>query len=121
MISQAIILAGGKGTRIGPSSLSTSKHLIPVYDKPIIFYTISLLIKIKIKNIILIVSPDDKKPYQKLFGNGSSLGIRINYIIQKKPNGIPEAFNICSKIIYNKNVLLILGDNFLYCKIGELM
>ena len=98
MISQAIILAGGKGTRIGPSSLSTSKHLIPVYDKPIIFYTISLLIKIKIKNIILIVNPDDKKPYQKLFGNGSSLGIRINYIIQKKPNGIPEAFNICSKI-----------------------
>ncbi len=121
MISNAIILAGGKGTRIGPGSLSTSKHLIQVYDKPIIFFTISFLLKIGVTNLIIIVNPDDKKSYIKLLGNGKSFGIKIKYINQKKPNGIPEAFKISSKLIYNKNVLLILGDNFLYPKNNNLI
>lgn len=116
MISKAIILAGGKGTRIGPGSLSISKHLIQVYDKPMIFYIISFLIKIGIRNLIIVVNPGDEKSYLKLLGNGKSFGIKIKYVKQKKPNGIPEAFKICSKYIYNKNVLLILGDNFLYPK-----
>lgn len=120
MISHAIILAGGKGTRIGPGSLSTSKHLIQVYDKPIIFYTISFLIKIGLRNLIIIVNPDDERAYQKLLGNGKTIGINIKYVKQKKPNGIPEAFKICSKYILNKKVLLILGDNFLYSKNNEL-
>jgi len=113
MISKAIILAGGKGTRIGPSTSSISKHLIPIFDKPMIFYSLGFLIRLGIKDIIIIVNTKDKSQYQSLLGNGKFLNIKITYIVQKKPNGLPEAFKITASKIKNKNTLLILGDTFL--------
>ena len=114
MIRKGIILAGGKGTRMSPLTKAVNKQLLPIYDKPLIFYPLSILMLSKIKNILIIVNKGELMPYQKLLGNGKSLGIKITYKEQEKPNGLPEAFILGEKFIKKDNVALILGDNFFY-------
>ena len=114
MINKAIIMAGGNGTRLRPSTIAVNKHLIPIYDKPLIYYPLSLLMLIGIKNFLIIVNKNEKKDFQKLLSNGKNLGIKINYCEQKKPTGIPEAFKLGENFINNDNVALILGDNIFY-------
>ena len=114
MINKAIIMAGGNGTRLRPSTIAVNKHLIPIYDKPLIYYPLSLLMLIGIKNFLIIVNKNEKKDFQKLLSNGENLGIKINYCEQKKPTGIPEAFKLGENFINNDNVALILGDNIFY-------
>ena len=116
MITKGIILAGGHGTRLGPLTKVVNKQLLPLYDKPIIFYPLSVLMLAGIKDILIITNPKENKNFEKILGNGSNFGIKIQYIVQKKPNGLPEAFVIGSKFIKNQNVVLILGDNFFYGK-----
>ena len=114
MNTKGIILAGGHGVRLFPHTLSINKHLLPIYDKPMIFYSLSVLMLAKIKNILLITTEKDIEKYQHLLGDGSRLGININYEIQNEPRGICEAFLIGKKFIGNSSVCLILGDNILY-------
>ena len=114
MIRKGIILAGGKGTRMSPLTKGVNKQLLPIYDKPLIFYPLSILMLSKIKNILIIVNKGELMPYQKLLGNGKSLGIKITYKEQEKPNGLPEAFILGENFIKKDNVALILGDNFFY-------
>jgi len=114
MIKYGVILAGGKGTRLSPITDSVSKHFLPLYDKPVIYYSISVLMLMKIKKILIICNLKDLINYKKLLGNGSKLGIQIKYKIQKNPNGIPEAIPISKNFVKNNNFVLILGDNFLY-------
>jgi len=114
MITKGIILAGGHGTRLSPLTKVINKQLLPLYDKPIIFYPLSVLMLASIKDILIITNPHEYKNYKKILGNGSNFGIKIQYIEQKKPNGLPEAFIIGEQFIKNKSVALILGDNFFY-------
>ena len=114
MIKKGIILAGGIGSRVGPSTKAISKQLIPIADKPIIFYSLSILMLLGIRNILLIVKKEDKPVFIKLLGNGKNFGIKINYKIQEKPRGLPDAFIIGKKFIKKDSVALILGDNFFY-------
>ena len=114
MIKKGIILARGEGSRVGPSTKAISKQLIPLADKPIIFYSLSILMLLNIKNILLIVKKQDQASFKKLLGNGKNFGIKIKYIIQKKPKGLPDAFILGKKFIKNDNVALILGDNFFH-------
>ena len=114
MINKAIIMAGGNGTRLRPSTIAVNKHLIPIYDKPLIYYPLSLLMLIGIKNFLIIVNKKEKKDFQKLLSNGENLGIKINYCEQKKPTGIPEAFKLGKNFINNENFALMLGDNIFY-------
>jgi glucose-1-phosphate thymidylyltransferase len=114
MISKAIILAGGTGSRLSPITKSVNKHLLPLYDKPMIFYPLSVLMLAKIRDILIITNKNDISSFSNLFGNGKDLGIKINYLEQKKANGLPEAFIIGEKFIKGQNVALILGDNFFY-------
>ncbi len=111
---KGIILAGGTGSRLNPLTKSTNKHLLPIYDKPLIFYPLSILMLAKIRDILIIVKKDDLNNYIKLLGDGKRLGINISYEIQDKPSGIPEAFNIGKEFIKGSNTALILGDNFFY-------
>lgn len=111
---KGIILSGGLGTRLYPTTFVSSKQLLPVYNKPMIYYSLSTLMLANIKNILLITTTRDVKNYKKLFGDGSRLGIKITYAIQKKPRGLTDAFYIGSKFIGKKNVCLILGDNIFY-------
>ncbi len=111
---KGIVLAGGKGSRLYPITHSVSKQLMPIYDKPMIFYPISILMLSGIKDILLISSPDDIDNYKKLLGNGSKYGINLSYLIQENPNGIAEAFIIGKKFIGKDSVCLILGDNIFY-------
>jgi glucose-1-phosphate thymidylyltransferase len=111
---KGIILSGGLGTRLYPSTIAVSKQLLPVYNKPMIYYSLSSLMLAKIKDILLITTKKDVDNYKKLFGNGSHLGIKITYAIQKKPKGLVDAFHIGSKFIGKKDVCLILGDNIFY-------
>lgn len=111
---KGIILAGGKGRRLGPTTLAVNKQLLMLYDKPIIFYPLSVLLSLKIRNILIIVNPHQIGNFKKILGNGSHLGIKISYKVQKKPSGIPEAFKLGRKFIKNNKVCLILGDNFFY-------
>ncbi len=114
MITKAIILAGGTGSRLSPITKSVNKQLLPLFDKPMIFYPLSVLMLAKIRDILIVTNKKDKNSFSNLFGNGSNLGIKINYIEQKKANGLPEAFIIGEKFINNKSVALVLGDNFFY-------
>ena len=102
MITKGIILAGGHGTRLGPLTKVANKQLLPLYDKPIIFYPLSVLMLAGIKDILIITNPKENKNFEKILGNGSNFGIKIQYIVQKKPNGLPEAFVIGSKFIKNQ-------------------
>tara|TARA_B110000858_G_C17766471_1_gene457323 strand:- start:126 stop:998 length:873 start_codon:yes stop_codon:yes gene_type:complete len=111
---KGIILAGGAGSRLYPSTLVLSKQLIPVYDKPMIYYSLSVLMLAKINDILIISTPVDIDNYKKLLGNGASLGINLSYTIQEDPNGLAEAFILGEEFIKDNNVCLILGDNIFY-------
>ena len=114
MIKKGIILAGGLGTRLSPITKSVSKQLLPVYDKPLIFYPLSVLMLCNIKNILIIVKKGEKKNFQAALGDSRDLGINLEFKEQTKPTGIPEAFIIGEKFINRNSVALILGDNFFY-------
>ena len=114
MIKKGIILAGGLGTRMSPLTKAVNKQLLPIYDKPLIFYPLSLLMLANIREILIIVNKGQLDQYKKILPNGNNLGIKIIYKEQDKPNGLPDAFLIGEKFINNQNVALILGDNFFY-------
>ena len=114
MIRKGIILAGGKGTRMSPLTKAVNKQLLPIYDKPLIFYPLSILMLAGIKEILIIVNKGQLYQYKKLIPNGNNLGIKITYLEQDKPRGLPDAFVIGEKFIGKDNVAMILGDNFFY-------
>lgn len=114
MIKKGIILSGGLGTRMSPLTKAVNKQLLPIYDKPLIFYPLSILMLSKIKDILIIVNKGQLDQYKKLLHNGKNLGIKISYLEQNTPKGLPDAFILGEKFINNKNVALILGDNFFY-------
>ena len=114
MIKKGIILAGGTGTRLSPLTKSVNKQLLPIHDKPMIFYPLSIMMLANIKKILMIVNPGQVNNFKTLLGDGSRYGININYKIQDKPRGLPDAFNLGKSFINNENVALILGDNFFY-------
>ena len=114
MITKGIILAGGTGSRMSPLTKAINKQLLPIYDKPLIFYPLSILMLAKIKDILIIVNKGQVEQYKKLIPNGDNLGIKITYKEQDKPRGLPDAFILGEKFINNKNVAMILGDNFFY-------
>ena len=114
MIKKGIILAGGMGTRMSPLTKAVNKQLLPVYDKPLIFYPLSILMLAKIRDVLIIVNKGQLDQYRKLIPDGKKLGMKINYIEQNKPRGLPDAFILGKKFIKKDNVAMILGDNFFY-------
>ncbi len=114
MIKKGIILAGGKGTRMSPLTKAVNKQLLPIYDKPLIFYPLSILMLCKIRDILIIVNKGELNQYKKLIPNGKNLGIKIAFKEQDKPKGLPDAFILGKDFIKSNNVAMILGDNFFY-------
>lgn len=114
MIRKGIILAGGTGSRLSPLTKIINKQLLPLYDKPLIFYPLSILMLAGIRDILIITNPNEDVNFRKILGNGTNFGIKIQYLTQQNPNGLPEAFIIGEKFINKQNVALILGDNFFY-------
>ena len=114
MINKGIILAGGHGTRMSPLTKAVNKQLLPIYDKPLIYYPLSILMLAKIKDILIIVNKGQLTQFKKILPEGKNLGIKINYAEQKYPRGLPEAFIIGKKFIGKDSVALVLGDNFFY-------
>ena len=114
MIKKGIILAGGHGTRMSPLTKAVNKQLLPIYDKPLIYYPLSVLMLSDIRDILIIVNKGQLSQFKKILPNGNNLGIKITYAEQKHPRGLPEAFTIGEKFIGRNNVALILGDNFFY-------
>jgi len=114
MIKKGIILAGGMGTRMSPLTKAVNKQLLPIYNKPLIFYPLSILMLAKIKDVLIIVNKGELDQYKKLLPNGNNLGIKITYKEQSKPRGLPDAFILGENFIGKNNVAMILGDNFFY-------
>jgi len=114
MIDRGIILAGGKGTRLSPLTKITNKQLLPLYDKPLIFYPLSVLMLAGIKNILIITNKGEENLFKTVLGDGKRFGVKLDFKTQAKPGGLPEAFIIGEEFIKKKNVALILGDNFFY-------
>jgi len=114
MIKKGIILAGGYGTRLSPLTKAVNKQLLPLYDKPLIYYPLSVLMLAGISNILIITNKDEKSNFIKLLGDGSQLGIKITFLEQSRPKGLPDAFIIGKNFIGKDDVVLILGDNFFY-------
>ena len=116
MIKKGIILAGGKGTRMSPLTKAVNKQLLPIYDKPLIFYPLSILMLANIRDVLIIVNKGQLDQYKKILPNNNNLGIKITYVEQESPNGLPEAFILGEKFIGKSDVALILGDNFFYAQ-----
>ncbi len=114
MIKKGIILAGGAGTRMSPLTKAVNKQLLPIYDKPLIFYPLSILMLAKIRDILIIINKGQLNQYKKLIPNGNNLGLKITYKEQNKPRGLPDAFILGKDFIGKDNVAMILGDNFFY-------
>ena len=114
MIKKGIILAGGSGTRMSPITKAVNKQLLPLYDKPLFYYPLSVLMLAKIREVLIIVNKGQIDQFKKVLPNGNNLGIKITYAEQEKPKGLPDAFVVGEKFIGNSPVALILGDNFFF-------
>ena len=114
MINKGVIMAGGTGSRLYPLTKVINKHLLPIYDKPMIYYPLSTLLLAGVREILIITNPSDKKFFQKLLGNGRFLGVKISYKSQHKPKGIADVFNLCKNFVKKEKFFLILGDNVFF-------